>query len=44
MHRQGKMRDLDGRRIAHVYGRFGFGADRGWCGLRVRMYPFGTRA
>lgn len=39
-----KMRDVDGGRIARIYGRFGFGADRGWPVSRIRMYPFGSRA
>ena len=33
-----------GRESASIYGRFGFGADRRERVLRVRMYPFGTRA
>ena len=44
MHRRGEMTGTAGLRIARIYGRFGFGADRGWCASRVRMYPFGTRA
>jgi hypothetical protein len=44
MHRQVEMVGTTGSPIALIYKRFGFGADCGWCGLRVRMYPFGTRA